>query len=197
MKTIYYLLTFGIAVMISACVRQGNLERGTTVADLGDDSVIVMGVKPRVHVTLVEGVADHATVNVPFSARGLAAFPENGYIVGKVSARTAEKVHLLYNIRPAGYGPFSLQYVPCNEQTVTFETTAGKVVYVGDITLESHGKGAAVRSSNDFEAAKRYIGEAYPHLLSALISKQPTFRILTNNCPLSELLVTVIVYPAK
>lgn len=173
----------GLVVMLSGCVTHENLRTSTPLSDLSGDSIIVMGVSPDYQVEIGKGFANGNTVTTSSAPGALAVYPKDGYIVGKVPARTGSEVHLLVAIRPKGYGMFEPLYMPCNgEQTPTFEAPAGKVIYVGDITLGHYDKkNIALRYSSNFNAAKAYIAKNYPELSAALVKGPIVLRSIAHH----------------
>jgi len=170
-----------LCLAVSAgCGTRENLKPGTTLESLSNDAVVVMGVRPRVRVEFNKG--DVQGENVSVSALALTAWPESGYIVGKVPVRTGNEVIFLSAVLPEGYGLRPQYYLPCRgTKALTFETPPGKVVYVGDVSFNIRGQESEVAYTHDFEAAKEFIGKTYPDLMPALVSQPPTPRYMMDD----------------
>ena len=186
------------ALATAACVTHGNVPRGTSLSDLGGDSVVVMGVTPRYRVEIGKSFAadDKLEISV-WPPEALSSYPEGGYIVGRVSARTGRELHHLAAILPEGYGLFARQFMPCNgEETATFEAPPGKVIYVGDVTFSEVNEKLAVRYSSNPEAARQYLAEAYPELVTSFESQPFVLRTISNRgCDPTH--ITVPIYLPK
>lgn len=180
---------------VSACVTHDNVKQGTQLGDLAGDSVIVMGVSPNYQVEIEKGFADDGTVAVSHAAGALSVYPHDGYIVGRVTPRTGKEVHLLFVIRPEGYGVWVPQYMPCNgDETATFEVPSGKIVYVGDVTFGPIGKKVAVGYSSNFANAKKYVSAHYPELSGSLVESPMVLRKMKNfDCSPRHMMIPIYI----
>src|SRR5690348_10819976 len=128
-------------VACSGCVVHDNLERNATASSIGESTIVVMGVDQNYQVEINKGYADGNDVSMSSAPGALSVFPQNGYIVGKVSPSKDDEVQVLYMIRPNGYGMFKDSYRPCNgERTATFSALPGRVIYIGDVHFVKENK---------------------------------------------------------
>ncbi len=164
-----FLSTAALAVLLSGCVTFSGLDPNSNYSDVGDSAIVVLGVSPRYRVHIFEGdrVGDKWSRDTVMTK--LNVFPEDGYIVAKLPARTGTANYGIGAVLPQGIG--GKVFLPCKGQrTLTFDAPSGKVVYIGDIKLAEIGPQVRYEASSDFEAARAHVKARYPLLADKLVS---------------------------
>jgi hypothetical protein len=182
--------------LLSGCVTTSNLATGNGSASVDmSESVVIIGVTPRYRVALVKGTPhgdswsrDHSSVATTNT------YPDDGYIVVKIPARSGTGSYGVGQILPEGIGGFAPQYVPCTGHTlVTFEAPAGKVTYVGDIQFSINGQTARYQYSHNLEQARRFLSSKYPALAAKVEGQDARLLTMDNtNCGPATLSVPVV-----
>lgn len=163
------LSTAFLAVLLSGCVTFSGLDPKSNYSDVGDDAIVVLGVSPRYRVHIFKGERLGDKWNRDQIMTTLNVFPEDGYIVAKLPARTGASNYGVGGILPEGIG--GRLFIPCQgRRTLTFDAPGGKVVYVGDIKFVEAGSKVHYEASLDFEAARAHLKSRYPLLADRLVS---------------------------
>lgn len=176
------LMVLLVTPALAGCITYSNLDRRTSLDDLRGDAIVVIGVDPRYRIHVTKGsVAGELWSASPAAFVTLNVFPEGGYVVGRVPARSGNEGYYVGAILPEGIGISVPMYGPCNgDSAATFEAPAGTVTYVGNIAYGEAESTLAVTYSNDFEAAKKYMTTQYPHLADAMVGSEMKVREVTN-----------------
>jgi hypothetical protein len=121
-------------------------------------------------------------------------YPEDGFIVVKVPARTGGESYGIAQILPEGIGGFTPQYIPCTGHSlVTFGAPGGKVLYVGDIDLQINGREMRYQYSQNTGRAKQFLSQNYPALVNKLESVDAQLLTMSNtNCGPATISVPVV-----
>lgn len=163
------LAAVAMATMLSGCVTFSGLDPKSNYAEVGNGSIIVMGVSPayRVHIFEGERVGDKWKRDI--IATKLNVYPVDGYIVARVPARTGAENYGIGGILPDGIG--GKLFIPCiGRKSLTFDAPAGKVVYIGDVTLAATGRGIGYNATSDIEAARAHLKARFPLLADKLVA---------------------------
>jgi hypothetical protein len=161
--------TAALAVILSGCISFSGLDPKSDYSDVGDEAIIVLGVSPRyrVHISKGDRVADKWNRDQIMTK--LNVFPEDGYVVAKLPARSGTSNYGVAGILPEGIG--GKLFMPCQgKRTLTFDAPRGKVVYVGEIKFVEDGSNFHYEVSSNFEAARAYLKARYPLLADKLVS---------------------------
>jgi hypothetical protein len=139
--------------VLSGCANVSNLDPRSDYANFGNDTIIVMGVSPRNQIQVFEGEREDGKWRRKLLNAELAVYPQGGYIVARLPARTGKENYGIGGVVAEGPGGGLL--VPClGSRVPTFEAPGGKVVYVGDFRL---GSGRRFQTSSDIMAAHAYL----------------------------------------
>jgi hypothetical protein len=192
MKIVTLLFIFCACSTISGCVTYSTLDPATaTHTDIGNSSVIVMGMQPRyrVHVFKGENDGDNWLRNQVITT--LNVYPEDGYIVSNVPPRSGPENYGIGGILPEGFG--GDLFVPCKgRKTLTFNAPKGQVVYVGDINYSKKEDQITFTVSSDFAGAQAYLQAKYPVLAPKLVNGGFSVRELSNTpCERRMLLIPI------
>ncbi len=157
------------ALGLAGCgVAFDNLRQDAVLDDASGDAIVVIGVQPRYRVAIARGLIADGQVAIG-GAASINAYPEGGYIVGRLKAATFPSEYHIQLILPEGIGGFVPMYAPCGHESVaSFAAPAGKVIYVGDVTFEREGAGMRLRYDEDFAAARAFMQRTYPALAPKL-----------------------------
>lgn len=166
-------------LLCSGCVSFSNLDPNFKYEKLHNESIIVLGISPRARVQVFDGENEGDKWSRNPIATTLNIFPEGGYVVAKVSSRSAGKNYGIGGILPDGIG--GELFIPCKGQkTMVFDALKGKVTYVGSVEYYKSEDKLGYKLSFDFEKAEAYMNRKYPNLASVLIGIEPEIRELNN-----------------
>lgn len=186
-------LTILSVMALSACVSFSGLDPASNYAEIGDSSVIVLGVTPRYRVHIYEGERAGDKWNRDQVMTKLNVYPEDGYIVAKVPARSGALNYGIGGILPNGIG--GGLFTPClGKSTITFDAPKGKVVYVGDVKLTSTGQTVRYEASSNPEAAMTHIKARFPRLAGQVVVGGFQLRELANTPCVQEPGGPIIIY---
>jgi hypothetical protein len=164
----YRLISFvTLALPLAGCISFSGLDPKSNYSNIGEETIVVLGVSPRYRVHIFKGErVGQKWKRDPIMAR-LNTFPEEGYIVAKLPARTGDENYGVGGILPEGLG--GKLFAPCRGQkTMIFSASRGKVVYVGDIKFVNDGSKVRYETSSNFEAARSHLSTYYPLLADKL-----------------------------
>ena len=163
-------LALPAVLLLSSCVSFSGLDPKSNYAEIGQDSIIVLGVSPRYRVHIFDGERAGEKWNRNQVMTTLNVYPENGYIVAKVSPRSGSLNYGIGGILPEGIG--GKLFIPCmGRKTITFDAPGGKVIYVGNITFVHSDATVRYEASSDFDAARAHLRSYYPALADRLIDQ--------------------------
>jgi len=178
--------------VLSGCVSFTGLDSGSNYADVGDDAIIVMGVSQpyRVHVFRGERFEDKWLRDQIIVK--LNVYPQDGYIVARLPARSGKENYGIGGILPDGIGFTSTLFIPCQgRKTLTFDAPAGKVIYVGDINLEKTAAGIRYAGVSNFEAAQAHLKAHFPLIADKLVQGKFENPVLANTPCTTRLTIPV------
>jgi hypothetical protein len=163
-------LALPAVLLLASCISFSGLDPKSNYAEIGRDSIIVLGVSPRYRVHIFEGERVGEKWNRDEVMVKLNVYPENGYIVAKLSPRSGRLNYGIGGILPEGIG--GQLFHPCQgRRTMTFDAPEGKVVYVGDVTFVHSDKAVRYEASSNFAAAREHLRSHYPVLADRLIDQ--------------------------
>ncbi|GAA5445178.1 hypothetical protein Misp06_03375 [Microbulbifer sp. NBRC 101763] len=164
---------------LSGCISFSNMSKDSSYSDLGEDSVIILGIKPDFRVHIYKGEELDYGWEMNNVAVTLNTFPEGGYIVAKLSPRSDGINYGVGGVLPEGIG--GQLYMPCGgKETMTFEAPAGKVVYVGSLEFVGSNGSKSFKVTNDFDDAKKYLEQEYPSFSKHLEYSEPAILKVAN-----------------
>lgn len=170
MRTFLVILSICAIFSTTGCVSFSNLEKSATLAHNSQDAIIVLGAKPRFRVAIAPGEIIEGKVKIGAMA-AINTYPEEGYIVGRVSAAMFPNEYHIQLILPEGIsgGAFGQAYGPCgDDQVLSFHAPAGKVIYVGDVEYSQESGRLAIKYSDDIDRARDFMKRHYPALANQL-----------------------------
>ncbi len=179
-----FFVTLACCSIASHAISFKNLDKDYALKASSTDVVIVIGITPRYRVAIARGSIIDGKVMVGRGA-SINAFPEHGYIVGKLKPATAPSEYHIQMVLPEGIGAFVPAYTLCgDDNAISFQAPTGKVLYLGDIAFENRAKSLRPRLSYNFESAKKFMGNEYPKLAPHMEQAQFTSIPLYNSmCP--------------
>ncbi|WP_157365559.1 hypothetical protein [Zooshikella ganghwensis] len=182
LKTEYLAVIFCV-IFVAGCAglpNFSNLKSGYKLS--GKDAIVVMGVFPRYRIGVQPGHFKNGKWErdeMKFLAANI--FPENGYIVTKLSPLSDDGAYVIDQVLPEGIGAYTPRFVACNGTSmVAFNSIEGRVIYVGD--FEFYSASEVLRYAHDFNLikAKESLSKHYPSLAEALelatVTKTTTSR---------------------
>jgi hypothetical protein len=159
------LSTVVVAVALPGCANMSGLDSRSDYANFGNDTIIVMGVWPRNQIQVFEGEREDGKWRRKLLNAELAVYPQSGYIVARLPARTGNKSYGIGGV--LGDSAAGGLLVPCRGSLVpTFDAPVGKVVYVGDFWL---GSGRRFQTSSNITAARAHLKKYYPLIADKLV----------------------------
>lgn len=176
------LLATLLAPGLSGCIAFSGLDPASNYQDIGNASIIVMGVSPRYRIHVSTGATESDGWHNTGGIVTLNAFPEDGYIVARLAPRSGVLNYGISGILPEGMGSGGNHYIPCpGRRTFTFDAPAGAVVFVGDVSYAppSVGKlqfGAAF----DIERARAHLRTRFPLLADRLVDGSGMIQTQVN-----------------
>lgn len=159
----YKLLILLFIISLSGCNSFRTIDSNTAI-DIENESIFIIGVSPdNYKISVFPGnIKDEYFVQNPWRPAAVYSSAKDGYVVGK---GTKNDVLAITNIRVVKdkdsiFGP---DFGPCEgNKTMVFEMPAGKAIYLGDIQYQYNDKKLDVKTSNNYEAAKKYIDNNFP-----------------------------------
>jgi len=146
--------------------------------------VIVLGVRPRARLSVVNGEVDYIGGMKCKSWYNIAnVWSEDGFIVLKLPARSGNQVYSITQILPTGIGGDS--FVPSNGSLVpAFEAEGGTVTFVGAIRItgDANSRGIYPDPSVTFEEAKQILATKFPGLSGEIKAKPLAMKTVTKGC---------------
>lgn len=184
MKKISVLLA--ISITLSSCATLSTLDPSATIDPAGDESIVVIGVRPEYMVALQNG----PVLNSEFHPRTVMtehfflAPPKNNYLVAKIKANAEGEAVGVVGITAAnslwGKAP---TYKPCNSISPVFTVPPGKAIYVGDVTYTQNGDILQLQTRQDFISARKFIDENYSNLKGKLTEAPfETLKVVGVSC---------------
>lgn len=184
------------AVLVAGCVTTSNLSPGDAVRVTPGESVVVIGVKKNYRIGIQKGnVEGESWKYDQMSVLASNTFPDQGYIVQRLTPRAKGENYAIAQILPEGIGGFTPRFSPCNGQDVlTFEAPAGKVIYVGDVDYLRTGDLMSFAYSRDINSAKSHIEKNFPNLASKLEQTDAKIMQVSNmNCGPISITIPIII----
>ena len=169
------LLVLLFTLILTGCVSFTQLSKEFSYSNLGDESVIVLGVEPRFRTQISKGDDRPDGWHRNNVAVTLNTFPENGYIVAKLPARSNGQDYGIAGVLPEGIG--GKVYSPCEgQETVTFMAPPGGVVYVGSISFENNSGNLSFKITEDLDKAREFMKNEYPSLAEHIVLEKPSIK---------------------
>jgi len=173
---IYFLNIYGCAIKFS------NLDTGIQYDPSEAESIVVLGVEPRVRVSIFTGKTENGLWDCKSAFNVANVWPEKGFIVLKLKPRTDGKNYGIGQLLPAGIGGKSF-VVKKGTLIPTFEVPPGQVVYVGTIHTEQGDNSMVIRKvTSNYEAAHIHIVNHYPQLARYLTQGSLKLTISSGGC---------------
>jgi hypothetical protein len=147
------------------------------------ESFVVLGVSPvNYRVTLFTGKEVAGKFERDDQRTFLAAIPSDGYVVGKAHAGDVIAISGILRQRDNGISPkyFDL----CGHEALVYKVPAGKVIYLGDLALESSDTHMTINHSLNESSARLHIDSNFPHLKGRLEHVDPA--VMPVICPSSK-----------
>jgi hypothetical protein len=184
-------------LVLAGCISFSGLDPKSNYADLGGETILVLGVAPRYRVHVFKGERVEQKWNRNSVTVALNTFPEDGYIVAKLPARVGAENYGIGGILPDGLG--GQLFAPCRGQkTMTFTAPSGKVVYVGDIALVNDGSKVRYETSSNFDAARAHLKARFPLLADKLTDGGfEGLELVAGACPREPATPIVITIPVR
>jgi hypothetical protein len=155
----------GMAALLSGCANMSGLDPRSDYANFGNDSIIVMGVSSQTQIQVFEGERENGKWRRKLLNAELAVYPQDGYIVARLPARTGKENYGIGAV--LAEGPGGGLVTPCRgAHTPTFDAPGGKVVYVGDFRMNS---GRRYQTSSSLMAARAHLKRRYPLIADKLV----------------------------
>lgn len=191
------LAIFSFAVFaLTSCATVGQVDQNINF-NSNEESIFVMGVSPtNAKILMFPGeIKDGEFAQNLWRNASFWGTPIDGYIVGKASAKELLAITgvTLLKENTAFYGQ---QFRPCNGvKTMVFNTSGGKVAYLGHVGYELEGSTLKVNYSKNLEAAKKHIEARYPGLRGKL--EQAEYELHPASVSCIEKTVIPIYIPSR
>lgn len=172
-----------LGLLIAGCKTAGLIDASAS-APSGNESVLIIGVKPPDHrILLFPGsIKGGAFYKNQWLKAALAGHPTDGYVVGKVKAGSIIAITMVSVQEPGsilGKGNF----VPCQgAKTMVFRVPSGKVAYLGSIEYKFGYKKLDIRYTNELALAQQYTDSHFPALKGKVEHISPQFMDTTESC---------------
>jgi hypothetical protein len=164
---IKHLLAALLATLVIGCSSLHTFGTVPTSTPLPTEAetIVIFGLKQdniRISVHAGEIVKDRFSADL---SPDLDAPSTRSYVVGKLESGKSFAVAAIALSRPGGGTPHT-GFRPCGDSKVAvFETTKGKILYIGDLTVsQGAASGISITYSDDLSAAQAFVAKEFPAL---------------------------------
>lgn len=175
-----------ITTLLSGCATLSTLDTSATIDPSGDESVVVMGVRPEYMIALQGGPLTNSEFHprTVITAHFLIAPPKDNYLVAKIKTPPPGEAIGIVGVTASNSLWFNPpQYKPCNSFSPVFTVPRGKVIYIGDVYYTKNGSKMNLQTSQDFVSAREFFDKNYPNM-KGMLSEAPfdMVRVVGVSC---------------
>jgi hypothetical protein len=175
-----------MAALLSGCVTLSTLDTSATIDNAGDESIVVIGVRPEYMISLQNGPLSNGEFHprTVMSEHFLIASPKGNYLVAKIKANSPGEAVGVVGVTASNSLWFNpAKFKPCNSFSPVFTVPRGKVIYIGDVSYAMNGSKLDLQTSQDFASAREFVDNNYPNL-KGLLSEAPfdMLRVVGVSC---------------